>query len=191
MRKLTTLALTCACCVLAATLPSPQAGATIVRAFSLSSMTTSAQSIVRGTVIDQDVVYDARWGRVYTQSLIEVEEVLWGVESPGELVVLRQIGGELDGVLSMVVGTAPVEIGDEILTFARTADGLHFLVGMAQGLYHVDRRTASEPVVARGVGGLTLRAPPGPARGSAPDRVTLGELRARVTSTLRAEGRLP
>jgi len=190
MRKLTAMALACGM-LLAATGVVDTARATIVRAFSLGALSAEAQSIVRGTVVDQEVVYDARWGRVYTHSLIEVEEVLWGTDRPGDFVVVRQIGGELDGVLSMVVGTAPVRLGDEVVTFARVQEGLHFLVGMAQGLYQVDRADAATPRVARGVSGLKLVAPAGPVRPVAPHRMGLDQLRARVQASLAAQGRLP
>ncbi len=188
MLKATTGTLVCVAIAAVMTASSPDSHATIVRGFSLSGMTATAQSIVRGTVVDQEVVYDSHWGRVYTHTIIEVSEVLWGTEIPGEFVVLRQIGGELDGITSRVVGTAHIEVGDEVVVFARTDGARHYLVGMAQGLYQVDRRAAT-PLVARGVYGLRLIPQPGPARAIAPTGMTLATLRAHVLATLAVEGR--
>lgn len=179
---------------LIATVPAGPAQATLVRDFSLASMTVASQSIVRGTVIDQETLYDARWGRVYTHSIIEVTSTSWGVDRPGDVIVLRQIGGELDGVTSTVVGTAHLGIGDDVVVYARSDGNLHYLVGMAQGLYQVLNGDSGEPVVARGIhgmDGLGFLPTVGPTRRRAPNRTSLATLLERTDAILRTEGRLP
>ena len=170
------LACIAASLVFATLAPLKSADATVVRGFSLPGLSSEAHAIVRGTVIHQETVYDARWRRVYTHSWIRVEDRLWGPSDRGDLIVIRQIGGELDGVLSMVVGTARMFVGDEVVAFTRQGDGLHYLVGMAQGLYHVDRSNPAQPRLSRGVGGIKMMPAVGPYRTVARDRMTLEQL---------------
>ncbi|MGM0574774.1 MAG: hypothetical protein ACQEXJ_03465 [Myxococcota bacterium] len=166
----------------------PAAWATIVRGFSLEAMTLESHAVVRGEVIDEEVVYDADRGRVYTHSFVRIRQAWSGHDRPGDVIAVRQIGGLLDGVESHVVGTVDLHVGDDVVLFARTDGAFHYLVGMSQGLWQIDHSPAGAPVVARGVDSLRLARPAGPTHGAAPDRTTLAELRARVEAILAGGG---
>lgn len=181
----------------------PPAAATIVRPFALAELVRASHSIVRGQVVDREVVWDPDFHELYTLTWVRADEVLAGREQPGDLLVVRQIGGVLDGVERKVVGTAELELGDEVVLFARTDGTWHYLVGMAQGAFHISRSSsaagASGPLVARPIV-PSLAAPNGdpqlagaaPYRPLAPDRARWDELRAevlRIVAEVRAEAR--
>ncbi len=168
-----------AICALAA-----PAGATLLPTFSVRGLTLEAHAVVRGEVIDDEVVYDAAWGRVYTHTVVRVTETLSGWAAPGELIVLRQMGGALDGVHSQVVGTAPLFPGDEVVLFARTDGAYHYLVGMAQGAFRVDRSGDGAATLSRSTHALTLVPPVLPAAAAPPERMTLDTLLDTVVETL-------
>jgi len=154
------------------------AHATLVRNFTLSAMAYTSDAIIRGEVLDHEVVYDPWWAEVYTHSFVRVDEVLKGANAPGDIIVLRQIGGSLDGVETRVVGTARVETGAEVVLFARCDGFFHYLVGMAQGKYDVVRDGSGETVLRRDTPGLSRMHLPLPSRRPAPDQLTLIRVRA-------------
>ncbi|MFO0751662.1 MAG: hypothetical protein U1F43_39245, partial [Myxococcota bacterium] len=169
--------------VLAAAAP---ARATLVRPFSLSELCRAAHSIVRGEVVDEEVIWDAERHEVYTLSWVRVDEALAGADAPGDLVAVRQIGGVIDGVERRVVGTATLALGDEVVLFARSDGAFHYLVGMAQGAFHLERSArapAGAAVASRGAV-ATLAEPGAPTRPLAPDRIGWDELRAEVVRIL-------
>ena len=168
------------------------AHATLVRGFTLGELVVAADAIVVGEVAWQESVWDPAWREVYTLSWIRVGESWRGSERPGEYVVLKQIGGVLDGLERRVVGTATLGIGDEVALFARTDGAFHYAVGMAQGVFHVARGSGQAPVVGRGaLPGLIGPAPGSPIGPLPPSRTQLAALRTEVLRLLaeRAEVR--
>ena len=160
------------------------AGATIVRSFTLTQMTLEADAVVRGEVVFDEPIYDEFYQRVYTISWVRVHEVLAGHDRPGDMIAVKQIGGIIDGIEWRVVGTAQLDMGAEVVLFARTDGAYHYLVGMAQGMYEVtdDGQGQGLPLVRKMAG--VQRAPlVGPSRATAPNRLTLESLRQRVALT--------
>ena len=156
------------------------ASATLLPTFSLAELDRAAHMIVRGEVVDQETVWDPLRRELYTHSFVRVDEVLAGGGTPGDWIVVRQIGGVLDGIARGVVGTAELRVGDELILFTRTDGALHYLVGMAQGAYHIASAVGRGPPIATSLltrtTPLALLAPPGPTRAPAPDTLTLGAL---------------
>lgn len=164
------------------------AWSTIVKPFSLRGLASVAHEVVRGEVVDEEVVYDAWWDRVYTHTFVRVDEAIGGAVRPGDLIVVRQLGGELDGLETVLVGTADFTLGDEVVLFTRTDGALHYLVGMAQGSYFVVTEADGRETVTRSLGALGMPPLPQPAGSLAPDRTTLNDLRAFVTSVRQPGG---
>lgn len=160
------------------------AWATLLPTFSVRGLTFEAHAIVRGEVLEDEVVYDAAWGRVYTHTVVRVSETLSGGSAPGDLIVVRQMGGALDGVHTQVVGTAPLLPGDEVVLFARTDGAFHYLIGMSQGAFRVDRASGAEAGVSRSTHALNLLPAVAPAAEAPPEGMTLAGLRAAVTEAL-------
>jgi len=169
---------------------STAAWATIVKPFTLRGMATEAHEVVRGEVIDEEVVYDAWWERVYTHTVIRVDEALGGQARPGDIIVLRQLGGVLDGWETHLVGTTDYTLGDEVVLFTRTDGALHYLVGMAQGSYYVVRNESGHASVTRDLGDLGFSRAPQPAAQRAPNRTSLIDLWI-ATSQFRKTGGTP
>ncbi len=164
---------------------SQAARATLVRGFTLGELVVAADAIVVGEVAWQECVWDPAWKEVYTLSWIRVDERWRGSEGPGEYVVLKQIGGVLDGLERRVVGTATLVIGDEVALFARTDGAFHYAVGMAQGVFHVGRTVGRAPMVARGaLPGMVGPAPGSPSAPLPPEQTPLAALRAEVVRLL-------
>ena len=174
----------------ALTAVSTAAWATLVKPFTLRGLATEAHEVVRGEVIDEEVVYDAWWDRVYTHTIIRVDEAISGQARPGELIVMRQLGGILDGIETRLVGTTDFTLGDEVVVFTRTDGALHYLVGMAQGSYFVIRDEQGHGTVTRDLGQLGFAAMPQPADSRAPNRTALSVLMEAV-STIRSPGGRP
>ena len=160
------------------------ASATIVHSFSLSALSLASHSIIRGEVVAEECVYDPHWEGIYTHTTLRVVEVLSGSEKPGDFIIVRQIGGSLDGIESQVVGTTTFLPGAEVLIFGRSDGAFHYLVGMGQGAWNVERKTGQLPQLRRDLGKLTAVPPAGPAQPQAPDALTLPALREAVTRAL-------
>ena len=168
---------TWALCFSIALLMSAPAGATLVRAVPMRALAAQAHEIVRGHVLDSECLYDPVFRRVYTHTRISVLETLAGDAPTSSVIEVRQIGGLLDGVESRVVGTAKLGLGAEVILFTRTDGAHHYLMGMAQGAYAVDRRAPGPATLHRETGDLRIAPTFGPAAHLAPDRLTLDTLR--------------
>ncbi|MEC9072368.1 MAG: hypothetical protein VX938_08325 [Myxococcota bacterium] len=171
-----------------ATLFAAEASATIVPAFPLRQLAMEAHEVVRGQVVDQRFVYDPARDRIYTHTRIVVDEDLrWS--GPGlRDVVVRQLGGVVGDRESHVVGNARLKLGAEVVLFARTDGTYHYVVGMSQGAYEVMRSPDGSAVLTRGASPITQMIRPGPVAASAPDRMSLQDLRDLMASL---KGRRP
>nr|ACU26392.1 hypothetical protein [uncultured bacterium HF186_25m_30B18]ACU26429.1 hypothetical protein [uncultured bacterium HF186_75m_14K15] len=164
------------------------ASATIVKPFTLRGLATEAHEVVRGEVIDEEVIYDAYWDRVYTHNVVHVLEALGGTARPGDLIVVRQMGGVLDGIESVLIGTSDLQLGDEVVLFTRTDGAMHYLVGMAQGAYWVWRDGAGIGRVTRYLDAIDIRPLPHTAARKAPNHTLLTNLWAAIAQFRPVQG---
>ena len=185
LRRAIILLMSCALVVI-----SSAAWATIVKSFTLRGLATAAHEVVRGEVIDEEVVYDAWWGRVYTHTTVRVDEAIGGTARAGDLIQVRQLGGILDGIETILVGTSDFTLGDEVVLFTRSDGAFHYLVGMSQGRYSVLRNEDGQASVTRGIGNLGLVAQPQPSERLAPNRASLEDFLEAVT-LMRTPGGTP
>ncbi len=134
-----------------------QGAATVVRALSLAELTAEADLIVQATVERQEVVWDDSKKLIYTLTEVEVVDPLKGPAKVRERLIIRQIGGEIGDEAILVAGNARLHPGEEVIVFLDRDEGgaVHYVVGMAQGKYAVDRRGA-EATVTRDLHDLTL-----------------------------------
>lgn len=123
-------------------LPEPAAGM-LTRLRTPEQMTVEASAVVRGKVVEQHVEVDAETGRTRTVSSVEVLESLKGNDAPGATIHVRQPGGHANGVTVLVSGTAPLQVGHEVLLFLVGGEGgTYHLLGLAQGVWFVTRDRA-------------------------------------------------
>jgi len=159
--------------------------ATLVRPFSLAGLTLESHSIVRGEVEEIEALFDPTWGNIYTHTRVRVTESLHGDAAIGDHIVVRQLGGVLDGITSRIVGNAELGLGSEVVLFTRTDGALHYVIGMAQGKFEVVREPGVAPRVVRSRAGLTSFVPI--TLRSTPDTLSLDGLRRRIVRAQEGE----
>lgn len=168
----------------------PVALASTVMALDLGELLRASDEVFVGEAIDAEVHRDAL-GRIVTDVSVRIAESIAGERGVGEEVVLRCLGGSLDGLGMQVPGEARLAVGETALVFARRSDGGWLrAVGMSQGVLPMepgDEGWMVEP----GGAGLSLVRPGGgrlqPATGALTEARPFTELRARL-SALRAAG---
>ncbi len=133
------------------------ATATIVQALGVEQMAREADVVVHGRVTERTAAWNEGKSRIYTVTKVEILDPLKGPHTAGAVIQIRQLGGTVDGIGQTVVGNATLKVGEEVLLFLDhdPAKGLHYVVGMAQGKFAVDRR-GETPTIVRDLGGLAL-----------------------------------
>ncbi len=100
-------------CVLAMLLVAGSVSATTIVMPTDAQLVTKSPLIIEGTVLSSLPV--DRSGAIWTETVIAVDQVLKGeVAGP---VIVREIGGELDGRISKVYGTPAYASGERVLAF--------------------------------------------------------------------------
>ncbi|MEL6340560.1 MAG: hypothetical protein AAGJ56_05910 [Myxococcota bacterium] len=113
----------------------PAVGAgTIHQTVTLRTLLSHADRVVVGDVMECQSVRDPN-GHIITQCAIALEKTLRGApSSPGDVMVVTQFGGEVDGEIYQVLGDAKLEVGERYLFLTKRAkDGYRYLVGMQRG----------------------------------------------------------
>jgi hypothetical protein len=151
------------------------AQATTVRSLGLAAAGKGAGVVARGTVRS---VETRRVGdKLYTDAQLVVLECLKG--RCGASLVIRQLGGELDGEGVVVAGNADLVAGSEVVVMLRPRrDGAFAPVGMAQGVFRVERDASGAPkALVRDTRDLVLVGEEGEVRGGV-EKLRYEELRS-------------
>ncbi|MBI5501398.1 MAG: hypothetical protein HY907_14225 [Deltaproteobacteria bacterium] len=115
----------------------PDAAGSIVRALSLTQLVEQSDSVVLATVESAS----SAWldGRIVTDSVVVVGEGLAGAAG-GERMVVRTLGGEVDGIGQKVFGEPQLRWGERYLLFLEEypagggpSSAIFRAVGMSQG----------------------------------------------------------
>ncbi|HAR42872.1 MAG TPA: hypothetical protein DCS07_09635 [Bdellovibrionales bacterium] len=119
------------------------AGATTFYERPFEETVQDAPTIVRGSIGNSY----ADWSkgldgtkRIYTYFDVQVTEVLKGSAQKPSL-VLRQLGGEKDGVGLQIAGSASFERGEDVVIFTgkRNGDGSYELLGLSMGKLNFEK----------------------------------------------------
>jgi hypothetical protein len=111
--------------------------------------------VVRATVLDATSRWNEDRTQIITLTRLAVTQYLKG-GGPTELVV-RQFGGEVDGLVSRVSGDARLEAGADVVLCLRRGAGVVYLTAMAQSVWYVNPQVSgAAPEVHRDLAGLTL-----------------------------------
>ena len=144
------------------TLCATAAMATTVRAFDTWGLVVASDRIVRAQVIESKSFWNGDHTRIYTDTVFRVRTAYYEREadskrrpSPRDEVVVRQLGGTMEGARMTVPGTTSFQIGDDVVLFLRHQRGFHTLVGMAQGAVRI-QRTPNGPTVSSDLEGAHL-----------------------------------
>ena len=128
MKRIRTVMLTLAVAALVA----GTAWSATVLQFDWEQMAKRADRIVEGTVTHTDVHWNDAKTKIYTDAYIKVTKTLKG--QAVDTLVVRQIGGELDGIGSMIPGSPRYATGEELMIFAEDRpDGAVVTLGLFQG----------------------------------------------------------
>ena len=131
------------------------AQATVAVQLSRAELVAQSDLVVRATVVG----VTSRWNEDHTQIIslttLRVSETVKGVGVEPEL-VLRQLGGEVDGLVSRIAGNPVFSAGQEAVFFVRRGPGVVYLTGLAQAVFYVDPPIAGVAVVHRDLAGLTF-----------------------------------
>lgn len=120
--------------VLTAGLAARTANATTMRYASLEALYEVSDVVVRGVVVDHHTFRTDT--QMFTDWTVEVQEVLAG-QAPAAITV-RQIGGELDGLVMHIPGDAVLAEGDHVVLFLQGAGDVLGLTALGQAALSVE-----------------------------------------------------
>jgi hypothetical protein len=136
---------------LGALLISGRASATLMRGLSLKAMVGRSQHVLLLTALESHCLYAEIAGRraIVTETRLSIDDVI-AKETPNDgEVLIRTLGGQLDGEGELVHGQAEFSQGGQCVTFlTRGDDDTLWVTGMAQGHFPVDRATAEQRLAA-------------------------------------------
>ena len=117
------------------------AEASTFRPIPLSTMVERSSLVVVATPISRETHW-ALFGskqRVVTDSTIEIAWTLHGDDCAGKDIVVRTLGGTVEGIGQIVYGEARLTLGQSSLLFLIPGrDGTYQVLGMAQGQYPLE-----------------------------------------------------
>lgn len=142
-----------AACVLAG---ASMASATTVLKLSLKDLAKKSDTIVRATVEDEVARYDAN-KEIYTYFTLKVLEPVKGSHKD-DVITIRQLGGVVGNIASIVPGTPTFKKGEEVVVFLTQKDvaGYPWVMGLQQGKFSVSQDENGQKRVRNELGGMNL-----------------------------------
>src|SRR5579883_1831307 len=141
------------------TLYSPAVHATQVLRLSLADLTHRADAIVVGHVVSQSVHWNDTGQRIYTDTVVAVDQDLRDRLLPTSTVVVRQAGGMVGNVGMVIAGVPKFASGETVLLFLRRAGQFYGVVGLAQGKMKIVKTAKAELLVLGESADMGLLAP--------------------------------
>ena len=131
--------------------------ATSVQKFSLQELTKKSDSIVMARVDDAYSSWDAAHKEIYTFYTLSVLQPVKGNKG-GTTVTLRELGGTVDNVMSIVPGMPSFKKGEEVVVFLTQKDaaGYPWVMGLQQGKYTVSTGKNGVKMVRNDLAGTEL-----------------------------------
>ncbi len=121
----------------AAMTASAAAEATVAVPLSQAEQVGLSDMVVRATVLSHTYGWNADRSHIVTLTRLRVTESYKGPAVPGAELVLRQFGGEAEGLVERVPGDPRLADGEDVVVFLRNGPGVAFLTAMAQSVYHL------------------------------------------------------
>lgn len=168
------------------------AHASQVRHLDTDELTQTSNDIVIGHVESTRSYWNAAHTKILTDVGVRIERSLKG--GGGETLVLTQLGGEVDGVRTTVLGGPLFAPGEDVLLFVwRDPSGRGQVNGLSQGKFEIRRDAATgRQFVSRSLPGLgvrdarTLALQPS---GAAPSHVPLDDMILEIQRAMTEAGR--
>lgn len=117
-----------------------EAHATLVRGLTLEELAAESGRILVGRALDSSCQWVTIAGRrrIVTDTRVRVEDVLAKAAPADSEILVRTLGGSIGDVGALVHGEADLLLDESCVVFLRpVADGMHRIIGMAQGHYPV------------------------------------------------------
>jgi hypothetical protein len=111
-------------------------GHAVMRKFPVEELVRKADTIVLGTVIQQESAWDVDHTAIYTTVTLAVERVLAGIAK--EVVTLQVAGGSVGGVGMRTSNDAVFRQGERVIVCLDTSAVPHTVVGLQQGKFTVN-----------------------------------------------------
>lgn len=124
----------------------------VVMALDLAALVRTSDAIVVGTGGPQAARWGAHGRLIVTDMQLRVDQVFKGTARPGDVLVVTRLGGKLDHLALQVPGEANFVPEERVIAFLERRDGEWRVVGMAQGVMHVDGQGEAATVRATGAG---------------------------------------
>jgi hypothetical protein len=149
-------ALSLAACLAAGTplFVTTPATAAVVVPLSREALVAESDLVVRATVLGRKSGWNAERTQIQTWTTLRVDEYLKGQGS--REIVLRQLGGEVDGLVTEISGDGHVLPGEQAVLFLRRGDGVVFLTALAQAVYLVTTKGDGVATAQRDLAGLSF-----------------------------------
>lgn len=149
-------------CAVVVALTSLVASATVIAFETLDEMARRVPLIVRGRVARSVAGWDAEQRRIHTWTELVVSETLKG--KVGDVVLVKQPGGEVGGMGQTVAGAAEFREGEDcvlLLWPAGDERGAYLVYGMSAGKIALLADWQGKPAALRSTDGLTFAVPSG------------------------------
>ena len=150
------------------------ATATTVQKFSLADLAKKSETIVLARVEDETARWDDGNKEIYTYVTLRVLDPVKGMKGNNgnangksakneETITIRQLGGTVDKMTSIVPGMPSFRRGEEVVVFlsAKDAKGYPWVVGAMQGKYTVFADDQGLKQVRNDVDGMSTMGPDG------------------------------
>lgn len=131
------------------------AEATVAVQLSRAELVAQSDLVVRATVLGVTSRWNEDQSQIISLTTLRVSETVKGENVEAQL-VLRQLGGEVDGLVSRIAGNPVFTPGQEAVFFLRRGPGVVYLTGLAQAVYYVDQHADGTALVHRDLHGLTF-----------------------------------
>ena len=126
--------------------------ATTVIPMDVEKLTAVSTHIVEGRALDSTSQWNSEHTLIFTYTRFQVTRALKG-EAPATIVV-RQLGGTVDGISQRVAGVRPWRAGEEALLFLQPStipDGALVVTGLMQGNFLLRRSPQGVTYVSNGM----------------------------------------
>jgi hypothetical protein len=126
--------------------------ATTVIPLSVEKLASLSSHVIEGRAIASTSQWNAEHTLIFTYTQFAVTRTLKG-QAPATVMV-RQLGGTVDGVTQKVSGVHQIRVGDESLLFlqpSQLADGALVITGLMQGNFVMRHTPEGKTVVSNGM----------------------------------------
>lgn len=161
------------------------ASATTIRPASVERLSQLATMVVEGRAVNSWAEWNAQHTVIYTYTQFQVARALKGPNA--QTVLVRQRGGEKDGLRQVLFGVRHFQVGEDAVLFlqpAPEANGLMEIVDLMQGNFLVIKTSSGVATVSNGVPGVSELSATGQVRTYTGTRMTLQELETRVRKAM-------